>query len=1210
VLEFLAAPRLTWSNFMGESHFDNKSKDGSNNNNNNNNNSDGSDHGNSSSVNGAGFRPPGWNQPNNPHSQTGGTEVAPAVPTATGGTTPHHKPSVNDIINASFERYNNPGHGLDSNLGDFIFLPPLSNFNRAARDLTQQANQAEGRPTIVNMAILVDGQQISGPVAYTKAGQEYIIDQETKQKYAILPPSDQYPQGAVKALSQSTDAQPAPITASKVIQGFGDATAFAFSDVKPPAPTTVVSDPPPPPAEKTPPPPPTAEQRPPEFSFNNFSQNQWQQFQQFQQQGAFAVNPDGNFARPDLAISAATNLGLKPTDLALINQLKNPTADQLQNTMDQIQAAQRRKQEEQQLQLTADQLKYLQQQLTQNPDLLQQLIKSNDARAAALLALLEQRGMLPGQQRPDDTSKQLQGMMEGKRPTDAKQMVADAIMLTRNLDPLVQNQGARQAILDSLIKAQNGKSPFDPDSPQHKQWQDVIKALGPDRISQLRGLFEDGKPLRPDGKYDANTQTKVRELLELILLASKRNQGDQAANQTINTRLAGQDRPAGLRLPDDVASRAALIELARTLKDQPGKPGDAALREILARTPDGKVRPDRTEFSIKDDPTTKALLERMFGKKQEGDAPTRDTKHGARQIDERHLKPDEILRAMMTRHVGQKPEGQKTDTDRRTRLDEEAAAREEAADDNTIALEHGVPADEDAMVEDAVARRPEDADAAEAELEGMMLGTLQRKQRQQETDEDKQETTAERDKKEPEKRQKYIVKDGDTLESIAGKLLRDKRLSALIYEINQDTIPVRMVRGRRVAELQPKMVIWLPTTTDIRDYRARLLGGPAVVEHEPEFESAEQELAARFGKNWGGDTADDGASDAVRGGADDADDSESDAETSLDEMERSARAAYQSRRAHIESLLGPLSARNEDKPKYVVRLGDTLKSVAMKHPALNDVSLWKLLAEVNNLPTKLDDRGNPVAQIKRGQILILPLQSQIDAFKRREAIDSGTGKRTKDKSDLSMPTRACPDCGRKTFASAVICPACGADFAAAPQAVAEPPAVASDPSKNRSRNPRKTGSKMKTLSAAAAENAAATPTQAPATGGDRPSTNENSKTKLATRTSARPPIEMPEYVETAELSDQARLLQAGTADNYATGFGLRLEMSTPGGWLPVVSYEIFADVSLRHKFKPDGQCQTIRIDLPPAAACELAENDLNSNWDEYCQQFARSEPPK
>ena len=68
-----------------------------------------------------------------------------------------------------------------------------------------------------------------------------------------------------------------------------------------------------------------------------------------------------------------------------------------------------------------------------------------------------------------------------------------------------------------------------------------------------------------------------------------------------------------------------------------------------------------------------------------------------------------------------------------------------------------------------------------------------------------------------------------------------------------------------------------------------------------------------------------------------------------------------------------------------VRLGDTLRSIALKHPALSDVSLWKLLAKCNNLPLTVDEKGSPTVILTRGMILQVPGEEEIVAYRASQA---------------------------------------------------------------------------------------------------------------------------------------------------------------------------------------------------------------------------------
>ncbi|PWU02898.1 MAG: hypothetical protein C5B53_01090 [Candidatus Melainabacteria bacterium] len=177
------------------------------------------------------------------------------------------------------------------------------------------------------------------------------------------------------------------------------------------------------------------------------------------------------------------------------------------------------------------------------------------------------------------------------------------------------------------------------------------------------------------------------------------------------------------------------------------------------------------------------------------------------------------------------------------------------------------------------------------------------------------------------RRRRYIVKDKDTLSSIAAKQLKDRRLGELIFEINKHLIPVKVVRGRPVRQLKSRMVIFLPTQVEVDEYRTRLgsaFGESAEMADEMSESEADQELVSIVG---------------------------------------------------VKS-----SAPKVERQEYTVRLGDTLKTIAMKHPALSDIGLWLLLAEVNGLATEVDERGQPLAKLMRGNRLAIPTAAEIERF--------------------------------------------------------------------------------------------------------------------------------------------------------------------------------------------------------------------------------------
>lgn len=553
--------------------------------------------------------------------------------------------------------------------------------------------------------------------------------------------------------------------------------------------------------------------------------------------------------------------------------------------------------------------------------------------------------------------------------------------------------------------------------------------------------------------------------------------------------------------------------------------------------------------------------------------------------------------------------------------------------------------------------------------------------------EKEKEKAQEKDKKEPERRQKYVVKEKDTLESIAARMLRDAKLAALILEINKNTIPVRFEKGKQIVDLKPKMVIWLPTTTDIRDFRGRMFGAAATgqfeygtpVSAEGKSLTPEEELAAKFG----GSVEDYRVEGAGKGAEPVAGVGEVAGGESVDDLRAAAVAAAKRRRGNVEKLLGPLGSQKDEsgRIKYTVRLGDTLKSVAIKHPALQDVHLWKLLAEVNGLSTDVDAKGAPVAQLKRGSVIVVPSPQEVEEYRERHKLQSTVPKAGFEAGGTTIKfdivTKLCPECARITTRDAEICPGCGHSFAgtakeagggtspASQPATASPtpaqaphaalaPGTLFDASPGGSSEPAKSaGPPVPPPPIPRKRNtdeqpAASTPTQhepggldaglfsakpqpsvvqpiEPAKPASEPAQFESAADDLTRQLLGGMGLEPVPAVSQAvpsevagrwgqeerevkgliqQLSEACRLVKSTGSTGPDTGQKSRLEVrKTDDLWVPIVTYEIYDDVSLRHEFTLDGKRKTIRIDLPPQAVQELAENDLTTNWQNYCSRF-------
>lgn len=272
----------------------------------------------------------------------------------------------------------------------------------------------------------------------------------------------------------------------------------------------------------------------------------------------------------------------------------------------------------------------------------------------------------------------------------------------------------------------------------------------------------------------------------------------------------------------------------------------------------------------------------------------------------------------------------------------------------------------DELIDKAKKQREEDR-LDEEELQNsrnaMMMALLAQKKQQQEQEEKEFQLRNEDSKNKGEdKRRRYVVKEKETLESIAKKQLRDVRLAALLYEINKHMLPVRMEKGKQVVDPRPGTAIWLPAEYEIKEFRGRLYAAPKQDAAVSKFATPEEELAQRFGSGWEGNTTRTSVADGMMG---------------------SAVAKSQARRENIEKILGPMAKKENDSQRirYIVRLTDSIESVAQKHPALKDVTLWPLLASLNELTTDIDDSGKPLAELRRGMVLDIPLPSEIEQYR-------------------------------------------------------------------------------------------------------------------------------------------------------------------------------------------------------------------------------------
>jgi hypothetical protein len=539
-------------------------------------------------------------------------------------------------------------------------------------------------------------------------------------------------------------------------------------------------------------------------------------------------------------------------------------------------------------------------------------------------------------------------------------------------------------------------------NPQTQSIKDLLPGLDPTKADKLQTLFQQGADATKGGVI---TRDGMMQQLGLILTANREN--PLAAGQT-----KGTDRLGALLSGQQSALTGSsfLSELIKALDGANHQIGVESGQNVIginaltARTLGQQEQHATTSeaFTAQLTPAQADLIKMLLAIKQDGKPETTTgakIETGATGVGDAKAGRVTDAAAALAGVKGKEDQQQqgKPGEDKDKEKDKELLDREKEEQDKKKKKEKD---DEDDITS------PDRRKAALAAL--LAIQKLKEEKEKALKEKDK---LAEKDKKKDEegKRTQYTVRERDTLQSIALKQLRDVRLAPLIYEINKTVIPIVRQRGRDSFVLKAGQIIWLPSVLESSEFRAKLAG--AAMNPPPQqpltplqqavaAENAmtpEQELATKFGTNW------DGAQGDTASGA-----TNNEAENAL--MTEAIDAA-RTRRENIERVLGPIDGKKEpvsERIRYVARLGDTLKSIALKHPALEDESMWTLVAQINNLSRDTDETGAPTAKLSRGTVLQLPSPSEVETYKK-----------------LHGPREAkCPACGASMENSATICSAC------------------------------------------------------------------------------------------------------------------------------------------------------------------------------------------
>jgi hypothetical protein len=266
-----------------------------------------------------------------------------------------------------------------------------------------------------------------------------------------------------------------------------------------------------------------------------------------------------------------------------------------------------------------------------------------------------------------------------------------------------------------------------------------------------------------------------------------------------------------------------------------------------------------------------------------------------------------------------------------------------------------------------------------------------------EEDSDKQKTPST-----AQKRTRYRVMDRDSLESIAEDKLKDVRFINLLITINRAELNyVDQPDGTSVPVVYPNQVIWLPSDDEVEIYKKNFFkqknsqsrmktvsssqptprfhgGGTTNVSGQCNQDPQTPVMSPSAPKQMRGQYK-----DTIPSGGRHVQPHQKNCfapdSSPMAAVIENVRFAGHRVCVNLQEVAG--DEQISQRRCYQVRLGETLQSVALRDPLMNDVKLWTLLANLNGLSTDLDAAGHPIAKLMRGQFLVLPTQSDINEFK-------------------------------------------------------------------------------------------------------------------------------------------------------------------------------------------------------------------------------------
>ncbi len=130
-----------------------------------------------------------------------------------------------------------------------------------------------------------------------------------------------------------------------------------------------------------------------------------------------------------------------------------------------------------------------------------------------------------------------------------------------------------------------------------------------------------------------------------------------------------------------------------------------------------------------------------------------------------------------------------------------------------------IPGDKNGVIperKDSIDKKDESEEDSDIDKELILAAAKAGKVKDTKAGQKPDDKSSKKEPKTPEVRKKYVVREGDTLESIAENMLGDKRFKMLLEIVNRGYITYHWKGSVRIADLKVGQVIWLPTPNEVR----------------------------------------------------------------------------------------------------------------------------------------------------------------------------------------------------------------------------------------------------------------------------------------------------------------------------------------------------------------------------------------------------------